>query len=172
MARIAQDDGYVVNLEAKRGRPGKYRTTDQEVKPETMLPTPEALAHIPPATPPASTATVQTPTKKPAISSGYSLHGGLQTVPADSQPATDLQPVCNPDCNRQSLESIKENEGVCTIARDSEGSTGDNTAPEQIDLEEAIAAAVERDGDLEERKAIQKIDGLLDPEMPEFLRRT
>ncbi len=62
--------------------------------------------------------------------------------------------------------------GVCTIARDSEGSTGDNTAPEQIDLEEAIAAAVERDGDLEERKAIQKIDGLLDPEMPEFLRRT
>ncbi len=58
------------------------------------------------------------------------------------------------------------------VARDSEGSTGDNKAPEQIDLEELIAEAVERDGDLEEREAIQKIDGLLDPEMPEFLRRT
>ena len=42
--RVAQDDGFVVNLETRKGRPGRYRTTDQKVEAETMLPTPEALA--------------------------------------------------------------------------------------------------------------------------------
>ena len=100
------------------------------------------------------------------------MQAGLQPLPTDSQPATAAQPGCNPDCNRQSLESIKENSGGCTVARDSEGSAGDNEEPVQTDLEDAIAAAVERDGNLDERRAIKEVDGLLDPDMPDFLRRT
>ncbi len=50
----------------------------------------------------------------------------------------------------------------------------------QLDLEEAVAVAVERagiiaeasDGDREEREAIMEVDGLFDVEIPEFLRRT
>ena len=44
--------------------------------------------------------------------------------------------------------------------------------PKQTDLKELLAESVESDGDLEEREAIIEVDGLLDPEMPEFLRRT
>ncbi len=61
---------------------------------------------------------------------------------------------------------------MCTVARDSEGMGGDNAQPGQTELEDAIAAAVERDGDLDERRAIEEVDGLLDPDMPDFLRRT
>ncbi len=89
----------------------------------------------------------------------------MQPAQASSQPATAEQPDCNPDCNRQDAENTKESEGGCKVAQDSEGSAGDNEEPSQIDLEEAIAAAVERD----EREAIMAIDGNL--EIPDFLRR-
>ena len=104
------------------------------------------------------------------------MHGGLQTVPADSQPATAVQPVCNPDCNRQDPENIKESDGVCRVAQDSEGTSGRETfAPEderQIDLEEMVAEA--SDGDREEREAIQVIDGEFDPvrDRPAYLDRS
>jgi hypothetical protein len=39
----AEDGGFVVNLEDKRGRPGKYRTTGEQVEAIEMMPTVEAL---------------------------------------------------------------------------------------------------------------------------------
>lgn len=38
--------GLVVNLETRKGHPGKYRTTAESVDAEEMLPTPEALAEM------------------------------------------------------------------------------------------------------------------------------
>lgn len=40
---VAINKGYVVNLETKRGQPGRYRLTDQEIEPEPLLPSAEAL---------------------------------------------------------------------------------------------------------------------------------
>jgi hypothetical protein len=175
--RVAQDDGYVVNLETRRGRAGRYRTTDQKVESETMLPSPETLgpSHL---NHPETAATLQPLPKDSNIQASYRLHGGLQPAQASSQPATAEQPGCNPDCNRQDAENTKEIEGGCRVAQDSEGMGGKETPalederPKQTDLEDWIAADVERDGDddHEEREAIMAIDGNL--EIPEFLRRT
>jgi phage/plasmid primase-like uncharacterized protein len=41
--RSAEDGGFVTNLETRKGRPGRYRTTDESIDVEQMLPTPEAL---------------------------------------------------------------------------------------------------------------------------------
>jgi hypothetical protein len=40
---VAIDKGYIVNLESRRGQPGRYRVTDQEVVPEPLLPSADAL---------------------------------------------------------------------------------------------------------------------------------
>ena len=37
--RVLQDKGFVANLEQHRGRPGKYRLTEQEIEAESLLPT-------------------------------------------------------------------------------------------------------------------------------------
>ena len=137
-----------------------------------MLPTPEALANTPPASPLETTATLQPQPKDSDILASYRLHDGLQPVPASSQPATAVQRDCNPSCNRQDSENTNENEGGCRVAQDSEGMSRKDDGPKQTDLKELRAEVVESDGDLEEREAIIEVDGLLDPEMPEFLRRT
>lgn len=41
--RVAMNKGFIVNLETRRGQPGRYRLTDQEVEAEELLPSPEAL---------------------------------------------------------------------------------------------------------------------------------
>ena len=38
--RVAAEKGFVVNMETRRGQPGKYRVTDQEVEHEPLLPLP------------------------------------------------------------------------------------------------------------------------------------
>ena len=40
---VAMNKGYVVNLETRKGQPGKYRLTDQEIVPAALLPSAEAL---------------------------------------------------------------------------------------------------------------------------------
>ena len=144
--RVAQDDGFVVNLETQRGRPGRYRATDQSVEPETMLPSPETLtsSHL---NHPETAATLQPLPKDSNIQASYRLHGGLQPVPANSQPATVEQPGCNPDCNRQDFENITESEVGCRVAQNSEGMSGWET----FDIEDG-------DGDAEERAAVMEID--------------
>ena len=138
--KVAHGDGFVVNLETRRGMPGKYRATDQSVESETMLPTLEALtssylshSEIP--------ATLQPQPKDSSIQTSCGLHDGLQPAPENSQPATAEQPGCNPDCNRQDAENAKESEDGCRVAQKSEGSSQKDSEPKQIDLEDAIAAA-------------------------------
>ena len=41
--RNAEDGGFIINLETRKGRPGRYRTTNESIDVEQMLPTPEAL---------------------------------------------------------------------------------------------------------------------------------
>jgi hypothetical protein len=40
---VAMNKGYVTNLETRKGQPGRYRVTDQEIEPEPLLPSGEAL---------------------------------------------------------------------------------------------------------------------------------
>jgi hypothetical protein len=44
----AASEGFVVNLEIRRGQPGRYRVTDQKPEIVDMLPPPETLATVPP----------------------------------------------------------------------------------------------------------------------------
>jgi hypothetical protein len=41
--RVAMDKGFITNLETRRGQPGRYRLTDQEIEPVELLPSPEAI---------------------------------------------------------------------------------------------------------------------------------
>jgi hypothetical protein len=41
--RVASTKGYIVNLETRKGQPGRYRVTTQEVEAEELLPAPEAV---------------------------------------------------------------------------------------------------------------------------------
>jgi hypothetical protein len=43
--RQAEDSGFVVNVEERRGHPGQYRTTDESLPDADMLPTAEQLRH-------------------------------------------------------------------------------------------------------------------------------
>ena len=43
--RQAEDAGYVVNVEKRRGYPGQYRTTEESLPDADMLPTAEQLRH-------------------------------------------------------------------------------------------------------------------------------
>ena len=54
--RVAMEKGFVVNLEQRKGQPGKYRLTDQEVEAEKLLPSIEEIRRWSPpsATPPKS----------------------------------------------------------------------------------------------------------------------
>jgi len=119
--RVAQDDGYVVNLEVRKGRAARYRTTDQKVEAETMLPTPEALANTLPANPLETTAHLHTLPKDSDIPASYGVHDGVHTPSETVHRATAVQPLCNPDCTPQSLENTKKSEGVCRVAQGSEG---------------------------------------------------
>ncbi len=41
--RVAAEKDFVINMETRKGQPGRYRVSDQEVEPEDLLPSPEAL---------------------------------------------------------------------------------------------------------------------------------
>jgi hypothetical protein len=52
---VAMNRGFVFNMETRKGQPGKYRLTDQEVEAASLLPSVEeirAYESSPPATPP------------------------------------------------------------------------------------------------------------------------
>lgn len=40
---VAMNKGYITNLETRKGQSGRYRVTDQEVDPEPLLPSADAL---------------------------------------------------------------------------------------------------------------------------------
>lgn len=40
---VAMNKGYVLNLETRKGQPGRYRATDQDIEPEPLLPSADAL---------------------------------------------------------------------------------------------------------------------------------
>jgi hypothetical protein len=42
--KVTENKGYTVNLEVRRGQPGRYRLTDQEVETVSLLPRPEEIA--------------------------------------------------------------------------------------------------------------------------------
>ena len=44
---MAMNKGFIVNLETRRGQPGRYRLTDQKIEAEELLPSPEALGQGP-----------------------------------------------------------------------------------------------------------------------------
>ena len=55
--KVATTGGFIVNLETRRGQPGRYRVTNQEVEVQALLPSPEELAER--LDPPETRATAQ-----------------------------------------------------------------------------------------------------------------
>ena len=41
--RVAAEKGFVINLQVRKGQPGKYRLTEQEVEAEELLPSPDEV---------------------------------------------------------------------------------------------------------------------------------
>jgi hypothetical protein len=46
--KVAMNKDYIVNLEQRRGQPGRYRLTSQEIEAEPLLPSPKAISEIMP----------------------------------------------------------------------------------------------------------------------------
>ena len=142
----AEDGGFVTNLEERRGRPGKYRCTGEQVEAIDMMPTVEALKA---ACHDTSRATTQPDNR-----------GRLGPM---DQGHRDCRPDCNQDCNqspsgvvanavarplattetRTDLPKTEQRLQGCTVA-------AQDACDAQIDIEEFIAEV-----DREERLAIQ-----------------
>ncbi len=84
----AEDGGFVVNLESRKGRPGKYRTTNESVEDKQMLSTPEELKVLFSPNPPKTTATVQ-PCDQVAVINGEIGCKADATMRATDKPFSD-----------------------------------------------------------------------------------
>jgi hypothetical protein len=85
---VAEDSGFVINLENKRGRPGKYRTTGEQVEAIDMMPTIKTLKVLSPDAPHATT--------QPDNQNGFST---------TNQGDRGCKPARNQGCN-QSLSQV------------------------------------------------------------------
>ena len=118
-------DGLVINLEEKKGRPGRYRATDEIREDEMMLPTAEGLKLLCSPTPPKSLKPCNQDTLGEANQQDSGCKGGCNhddnqhpdatgcTVVADRlQPG--LQPLndCKDEENGQWLRGCTKSEGV------------------------------------------------------------
>lgn len=52
--KVARDQELMVNLETRKGRPGRYRAVSYSIEAEQMLPSPEELEVFVPVSPPGS----------------------------------------------------------------------------------------------------------------------
>ena len=91
--KVAMGMDFVVNLEQRRGQPGRYQLTDQEVADEKLLHSPEAISPL----------EVQKPSNRATAPKTLKSHQGddgckrpRNRCPGCAQPA----PGCKPRCNR------------------------------------------------------------------------
>jgi hypothetical protein len=127
---VARDKGYVVNLETRRGQPGRYRLTEQEVEALALMPAPEALSGG------SKTAQPRNPRskdKQDQKDDGCTDARNRDAIGARG--ASGCEPVARPHATVKPLEKYKETVTGCAVAPVSGGSR-------QIDLEEAIAEAI------------------------------
>lgn len=150
---VAQNKGYVVNLETRKGQSGRYRVTDQEIEPEPLLPSGEALAAaMQPVQPCNRKAKAKADQERAGCSTGC-------TVASDS----DAHATAQPPRNRQVYDPTQEIDTGCTVAP-------------------IAQREVENSADFEERAAILEFNAGLsrdeaervareELEIPVFLRR-
>jgi predicted transcriptional regulator len=105
--RVAMNKGFVVNLETRRGQPGRYRVTSQEIEAEELLPSIEALCEeaMQPVQPCKRTAKVQ------AQEETVGCMAGCEVAPKVTPHAT-VQPAPN----RQEFERIRDLAAGCAVA--------------------------------------------------------
>jgi hypothetical protein len=103
--KVAINGGHVVNLETRRGQPGRYRLTQQEVEVTTLFPSPEEIFHPGAHT----TAQSRNPTEK--TEAGQDVSGCVEpcnrmaTGPAV---ADDCSPVANGHATAKSLNDMEK----------------------------------------------------------------
>jgi hypothetical protein len=151
--------GYIVNLETRRGQPGRYRVTSQEIEAEELLPSLEALERaMQPAQP-------RNPTPKLKVDQGANrlherLRGPCNPIEAD----TDCNPHATGHATGQDFESKQELATGCTVAP--------VASDEETEFEER-AACLEYDGGFSreeaEARAAEELD--IDLTLPAFLDR-
>ncbi len=136
-----QDEGFIINLEEKRGRPGRYRTTDETREEEVMLPTVEGLKTLFSPTPPKSLPPCHqeqlghTDQRDNGGKSGGKTVGNLNadatggTVVAQGLPPV-LPPVkpCNTEENGQWWHGGTKSEGVAEEKKKNEAEESDPAA--------------------------------------------
>jgi hypothetical protein len=163
---VARDKGYVVNLEVRRGQPGRYRVTEQEVEAEALLPAPEAIAAhallgaAQPAQPRNRRPKAEPRQKDSGCVSGCTT-GCIATT--DNQSATNCGDATGHATGHATGYPYEKHEEIatgCAVARVARGVRPID--PRQIDLEESIAEAL----------ASKPVDPHADyPDIPEGLDR-
>jgi hypothetical protein len=109
--RKAALEGFIVNLETRRGQPGRYRVTSQEVELEDLLPSPEALAD------PylyGDDATVQSARQVPENDQQIGCLGNCNRL----QPAESPDPGCVPGASPHATANHRKDNGKApSVAR-------------------------------------------------------
>lgn len=157
----AQLEGFVVNLEARRGQPGRYRRTTQKIEPMELLPPAEALTPSKTAQPCNPTGIAQFGQRDSGCTAGC-------TGVATASPVADTRnPVATAHATAKQLTNNGKEAPVARLHADLGGdSDDDDDAPEpgsfEIDpwgtgRDSASAGQQQREDD--------------DLEIPDFLRR-
>ena len=95
--------GFIINLEDRPRRPGRYRATGETVESEQMLPAPEDLERAFLALPPGIACNRANGPDLSYESMGKSLHGPMQTPSNSLQSQND----CNGDANTHAITEVK-----------------------------------------------------------------
>ena len=153
--------GFMVNLETRRGQPGRYRVTEQEVTAEELVPSLEALrGAMQPVQPCNPIEKVKREQRDNGCTAGCTV-ASLASAHATAQPA----------CNRQAFEHKEESGTGCTVAPVAldGGPCGPQVGAGHDDLEER-AAILEYEGGLSRTEA--ETQALAEfPDLPSFLDR-
>lgn len=113
---VATDKGFVVNLEQRRGQPGKYRLTDQEIETASLLPSVEEILAYQATSPERGAKTAPPCHRSHFPDENHNDSGGNDECHRGTG-GTTAPPVANGSCHRQETETANEKPTGGTVAR-------------------------------------------------------
>jgi hypothetical protein len=134
----AREEGFVINLEVRRGMPGKYRATPQTIEALAILPTPERLrqavenTHVS-VTPPEPVPPCHRDEKADTVQDDNGGKDGGKPVVGGGKPVVDGKPVANDLATVKPLDTNVKSSPVAGWQRFS-GETGGTVEKESDDF--------------------------------------
>jgi hypothetical protein len=145
----ARQEGFIVNLEVRKGMPGRYRTTGQKVEPINILPTAAELAErfetMPsPPTPPEPVQPCNRDEIAEVVLEDNGCTDGCNPVARCTEPVARVQPVASGLATDKSLDGNGKSPPVAGLhgflEEAGKGDEDDGTIPPFLDRRPAVCA--------------------------------